>query len=402
MIDKKLYATAICFVFQICGLYLAFAGLSWGQLFLIFTFVICLLSSIHKRKLVIDKRYICIVVYTLIQTLIILLINNELSASSLMLKVAQWELFLLLIMLFNQSYFDQSIMFRMLKTTAIIATSYMIIQQIIATVFHIYLAPGITILPYVDESFKSVYASLVRWGKVYRPRSFFSEPATYCQFMLFPIVIEIFDEKIKTKKDIIYLIFLILGIIISKSGTGFMCLAAIGVLYFFLKLKRGNILISIQKLFLIIIALILMAFAFNSTGFQYIYNRFFAGDGLLSNLMGQTRFTGLFDFKAMNMNSLTDILIGKGFTMEQYTQADAYYLGGLVRQFYCFGLVGIVILFTLLYSIYIKGNAMQKAIVIIFVILNTGSNALHCADILVPLAFASYVNISTKKEERKT
>ena len=382
---KKIYAIAVCFVFPIFGLYSLIGSFGWAHLYLCIVFIILYIDCLRKNCLEYDRRFLEIVIYTIFQTLFISMFLERVNGVDLWLKVLQWLLFILTIAMFNHTYFDYKIMQKILRITVVLSCAYLLVQQAIAWVFHIYLPPGIPFLPYVREELKSAYYSLYIYGGIYRPRSFFSEPALFCQFALSALTIELFNRE--EDKNWKYILLLILSIGISKSGTGYFVLAFILLAYGLIGISKKR---KLQKKYLPLVILAIpidLALVMIIPDVQRVWQRFFGGETFLSNLVGQERFKSIFISQVFKESNVLKMVFGRGFSLDDYT---GFYLGGLLRHFYCFGLVGVFILIYTMVRIYIMGNTMQRMLILVFLFMSTGANPLHNSDLMIPLAFASF------------
>lgn len=384
MTHKKLYAILICFVFPIMSLYSVVGSFNIAHLLAIVFMCFCLLTY-PKCMSRMNQIYAPIVVYTIFQTILVVLVNNTVSGSSLFLKVAQWLLYYMLLALFNNSLFEYEIMVKVLRVTVVITCTYLLVQQILASIWHIYLPPGLTFLKYVREELKDTYIYLDKYKRVYRPRSMFSEPATFCQFALPALVIEIYRKYGKRNYGIIVL--LVLSIVVSKSATGLFGIITIAVIYVIKMISQTK---SIKKktiMALLIVIPLLVIYVCVNSDIAYSINRFLGGSSFFSSILDDARLTGYVKFSYLNMESWFDVLFGKGFSSEGLTDETYLYLGGFLRHYYCFGVVGIVILFAMLLKMFIKGDSMQKTMVILVVVLSVASNPLHNNDLLIPFSF---------------
>lgn len=144
---------------------------------------------------------------------------------------------------------------KVLRILGFATSIFLLIQYIALTVFNIRISGILEFLPiaiggnaYLDDLAFRV-----------RPASIFSEPAHYAQFVLPLLCVELFDDS--RKKSIPLIILIIVGLILSMSGTAVIGLLVIGILYVIKQIVQHA---SIKKTWWMLILIVLMPI-----GYQY-------------------------------------------------------------------------------------------------------------------------------------
>lgn len=130
--------------------------------------------------------------------------------------------------LFNRTY-----ALKVLKTITYVAVIYQFMQVIGYQVAGVVLPRGIhSLLTYDAYGYDNFYQLS---GKLYRPSSFFIEPASYVQYVLLYLTYAMFAEKSHAFKDWKAAILISISIILSGSGQGIVLVALLWILWYFIK-----------------------------------------------------------------------------------------------------------------------------------------------------------------------
>lgn len=138
-----------------------------------------------------------------------------------------------------------------------------------------------------------------------------------------------------------------------------------------------------EKGVLFLIPLILIGFYFivGSNSFWIFIQRFFVDKSSLSGRFDNINF--------LWNRGLRDILMGQGYTSEKTAQ-DIGWIPGYALVYIYYGLIGIIVLLSIIIIIYIclkKGNKLGRAMLMLFVIMNMGSYPLFSAFLLIDMFF---------------
>ena len=264
--------------------------------------------------------------------------------------------------------------FRFIGVTSAI---YACIQFIFGTFFRISLSPYLPLLPVVREGIEEQQLGWIDYGWMVRARAWFSEPSTLAIFLILAIFIELYLANNDKNKKYFVSIY-ILGVFISHSSTGTITLAFLLLNYIYLYIKNKKYKLSISKILTMSLLVPLFLIILYNTGYieRFVNHAFAGGDGLSK----QSHFIDIYlIFK--NEFSFFEFLLGHG--MQAVVGA---YLPGWVRTFYSLGIVGIL-LYILPFIIIAKKNILTLALVLLFCILNIGT------EIMLGVYFLLYMSI---------
>ena len=304
-------------------------------------------------------------------------------------------LFIYFILSISDKYFIFEFGKKVLILTAAVATFYLFIQYGLSF-FGIYAAGGIPILnQYTFRDDVTEYINdVAKYGLIYRPRSFFEEPAHFCQYAIVAVTLVLFDqgENTKLSRRIVTLCLLGAGILFSMSLLGWIALTVIGFLYgmFLIKNKKYAIVFASCSGILLIVFLILC----NTQVFQNVIESKFLDQSISSD----SRFQGLNVFSTLEEQGVFYLLFGNGMLA-----TDTYY-NGILRIFISFGILGFIVassIFLLGLRKY-KTNQLAKVLILLLTILSFGSEIIFGKFILVFLAFIhekSEANDGVKNEK---
>lgn len=295
----------------------------------------------------------------------------------------------------SEKYFIFEFGKKILILTAAVATFYLFIQYGLSF-FGIYTGGGIPILnQYTFRDDVTGYINdVTKYGLIYRPRSFFEEPAHFCQYTIVAVTLLLFDQKGKAKlsRRIVTLCLLGAGILFSMSLLGWVALTVICFLYgiFLIKKKKYAVVFASCLGVLLIVFLILC----NTEVIQNVIVSKFLDQSISSD----SRFQGLNVFSTLEEQGVFYLLFGNGMLA-----TDMYY-NGISRIFISFGIFGFIVAFGIfLFGLRKhKSNQLAKALILLLTILNFGSEIIFGKFILVFLAFIhekSEVNDGVKNEK---
>lgn len=344
--------TTIIVLFPVLSLY----GVGLGT-FTLGDFLLCCILIIefvfnHKRKTKFSLPFLIFSLYILLQ-LIINFIFTELESGEL-LRTLRYLFYVIVIALCIPNYFNQIYASKLCVIFSIISIIMIIIQTFSFVVLGKYIPgyiPGLPILreELISFSEKGVTDSL----GLLRPRSFFGEPAHYAQYILLGLTIILFNKR--THKPLLILFFII-GVLLSVSSTGILCLLFLLAVYGINNLRN-----IVKYIPLIIIALIGLYFSVYFQGFLTRIN---------NGKSTEDRFSG-YEILFQDETSYPNILFGKG--MIEIDIDKMGYLAGYPRLILYFGIVGTVLfLFSLFYK-YKNKSQFGKILIILFAILNFGT-----------------------------
>ncbi|MCK1229447.1 hypothetical protein MX009_03350 [Streptococcus uberis] len=289
---------------------------------------------------------------------------------------------ILVISIFIDDWFDFSIAFKIFKLISIFSIIFLIIQYLILSLRGQYISGAIPFLTIRNEDIISFNNTAILGS---RARSIFSEPSTFVNYISIYLAIELFDKR--HKLSILAVLLAFVGIVISKSSSGYVFAAIISLFWVYDLIHRPNskkVLVFIASLLFIPILLI------GSGGLDYVIEHVGGTSGTLGQGVGFiNRFVGydhIFDFSKYDF---VQFIFGNGMVETMiFTTAAA-------KIFLFFGLLGVAFSIWYLISSYFKLNYSGKCILYMMIV-----QAVF-ADSIFGLATMSYVPylIKLAKEE---
>ena len=268
------------FSFILNGYASGIPGLSLGSIVLIFYVVYTLFNYKLATSNVEIMTYLSYFIWIIIS--IIGYLNSDISSSSLFIigncKLLIW---LLMITIVSNKYFNLNLMTKWFLRFSIIMTIYLAIQTVAFYVFGTYLPNIISFGPL--QPYEEGYANyeLLKAGNILRPAAFLSESSFYGNFVLCSLAMYLEkNHKAFTQNNLKKALFLSLGIILSTSTSAIILLIFIWILYIS-KVGIRIKLISKNIFFLVLLAVALFLVTLDSISLnrfidaiQYAFNKF--------------------------------------------------------------------------------------------------------------------------------
>lgn len=267
---------------------------------------------------------------------------------------------------------------KILVIVSVIATAYLFIQLLLSLA-GIYLGGGLPILTKYAfrEDVAGYVKDVVKYGLNYRPRSFFEEPAHFCQYLIVAIALLLFDKNKTFKKSMFIIIFLGLGIIFSMSLLGWVALFLVSLIWFLGLLKNRKYRKTIL-IILCILPIILAVLCFTPYVQSVIFDKF-----VNQSVISDERFAGFLIIKEMFANGGFVLFFGNGLI------TSSRYCNGVARLIFSFGVWGFLIA-SLLFIMYIYKyghNKLSLTLLFLLLMLSFGSEIIFGKYILIYLAF---------------
>lgn len=339
--------------------------------------MICGLSRFFFPRIELDIAYVPLLIYIPLQTIYACFMFS-LDESALVLSVGQYLGYIVLLSFFNRELFNFDIAKHIIFIISDIACIYIILQQVLASIFGIYIGAGIPFLEVSNDTIANYTDTIAIYGLGYRPRSFFSEPAMFATYVLLPVVILLYDIVIvKTRKfrDYLRLILYLTGILICRSSLGIVSAISIGLIYYGIFCVKKHFKITVNQLVIVFFIIALLGIISQTSFAQFQIERLIYGD-----LGTEDRLKFLANIDQLDLTSTSALLFGHDFKLLTYT---GDFLPSFFRHLYCFGIIGELFLFIMLGEIFIRGNCLQRIILISFVIQMLGSELLHGGNFLL-------------------
>lgn len=328
----------------------------------------------------INRLFLGVSIFIFFHTLLMFLVNSSVEDYDTMdlfgTTMRLLLVYFILSMAKNHFVFDFGK--KLLVIVSLLATAYLFVQLLLSF-GGVYVEGGIPFL--TKYAFREDVAGYVedvaKYGLNYRPRSFFEEPAHFCQYTIVAVALLMFDENTMFNKKTLFVVFLALGIIFSMSLLGWVALLLIFLMWFFFSVKNRKYLLTMS--FVIIVAPIVLAVLWNTTSVQNVI----ADKFLDQNVTSDARFAGISIIQEMLVDGEFVLFFGNGLVA-----TDTYYNGAL-RLIFSFGLLGILI--TILMFICsmrkYKNNLLSRVLLLLLFILSFGSEIIFGKYILIYLAF---------------
>lgn len=374
---SSVYLLSIFFVVPLLHLYnLPGTSVNFMNIGLGMILAICVYSRFFIPRLTIDSAYIPLLIYIPLQTIYACFTYN-IDTHALILSVGQYLSFFLLLIFFNVELFNVSRAKKFLFTIATLSCIYIVIQFIVAKLFGIYMGAGLPFLEVSSDAIANYTDAVVKYDMGYRPRSFFSEPAMFSTYILLALTISLHDIFLLNKKRFskyAQVSLYIIGILISQSSLGIVTLFFLFLCYILYFGAHSKIKITFSRvLFLLGIIAGIVVLTQSSIIQDQVMRLFY------SDLSNEPRLKFFYEWDTSSFSG-TEILLGHDFKLLTY---NGEFLPSFFRQFYCFGLIGEVLLIILLIKVFLRLTLPQKFIFIVFFVQMIGSELLHGGNFLL-------------------
>lgn len=354
------------------------AILTFSDYLLMMCYIIYIIYAFKHNQLTCNTLFVPLVIYLLIHPLFLLMYVHG-NIDWLDAIGTSWRLafYVFPLVILSPNFIDKKKLISSFRFIGVTSAIYACIQFIFGTFFRISLSPYLPLLPVVREGIEEQQLGWIDYGWMVRARAWFSEPSTLAIFLILAIFIELYLANNDKNKKYFVSIY-ILGVFISHSSTGTITLAFLLLNYIYLYIKNKKYKLSISKILTMSLLVPLFLIILYNTGYieRFVNHAFAGGDGLSK----QSHFIDIYlIFK--NEFSFFEFLLGHG--MQAVVGA---YLPGWVRTFYSLGIVGIL-LYILPFIIIAKKNILTLALVLLFCILNIGT------EIMLGVYFLLYMSI---------
>ncbi|MDB6353566.1 hypothetical protein PH235_08340 [Trichococcus sp. K1Tr] len=373
---KKVFS-AILIWFPILTMYASpipiLTNFTLGDLMLLIMFPVLVIWMM--KKIISDKKYsfsilIIYLAYIIIQMLLTLVSDETINTNDVIFRTTRYSVYLSIIIFFSKQLFDYEFGIKLYKLTSVFSTFYLFVQVTLLRTMN-YMLPGT--LPFLTpiRNDLQVDTKILGMDMIMRPHSIFSEPAWYAVYVLGILIICLFSSD--SDNDLKIPVIITVGILLSVSTTGILLCAITWIFWFFHKTKEN---ISIQRMIIVIfIVPLILYFITHSNSFQIFVDRIVAGDSAAGRFNGYTYLTSNWNI------SLSNWLFGNGM------KKIPIYLAGFARVIYYYGFIGLLIFMLICVSILYRVEKSQKILLLIFLLLNLGTEVLFGPLILVYFPF---------------
>ena len=371
---SKIYTTALVLL-PALNVYRSFIpSVEFGTFLIAFCSLVIFISKPGFNSPQSDAIWIYLLSFFFVCTTvsIVLLDYNLFLLGSVLARFFKVVLIVFTLFMIGRYYFDYEWAIKVLRFFSILCVIFILVQYLCFYGFSVRLmgvyAPFTSAEGYADYDFNRMYRIL------FRPSAFFFEPAHLSAY-LFVYLCYLLSYK-EEKKCLLQQFFLVLGILLSTSGTGFVILP---LLYFYTFLNNYRKMISGRYLMRVVIILICIAgliYLFSLSDFgTSAFRRIINNDGTLGTAATGRLQSGAYDmFKQL---PLPFKLIGCGFGNRPTT----VYFSSLYSLLYGDGYLGTSFFFFLLFVYYMRSNGFGKLLLLTYVFLLIGTGVFNFATI---------------------
>lgn len=353
-----------------------------------------------------------VVIYILYGTIITfgIIFSEAWSQPSIMIYDVFSKILFLIIFFVGIKFISFEIFIKNIFSLGDITVTFLFIQIVLSCV-GVHISGIIPFLPLSNEVDTAQFIS----GQLGSDRmsSLFSEPAHLSEFLLLPLIIELFDRK----RHIFRILLYGSAIIISKSTTGFSVLGVILILFLIYQLKtiRRK---SVRILLIVVTCIIALGIApLFLIVFGDALDRFseISGDanGLFSGYIRVMRGYVLFgDY------SLSEKIFGQGFgcilgyisshktAYLDLTDKIPEYVNSIQYILITTGIIGLFIIFKFIYGIFTRCSYQFKMVLLSLIIMMTSSSiffsTLGCLYLIASIRSIDYFKIERNNQRRVT
>ena len=347
--------SSICALSPIFVIYSLVGGsLTILDMLILFFYVISIFSYFRKRgEFVIPVELLFMFVF--IHSLITYIVNND---TSIFLRAMHLANLIFFVAFYNKYYFDLELAKKIVSSFAVIATLFLIIQHV-GSIFLGLSIPGIISQYAINDANME---NMVHGTDIYRFASFFVEPAAFAHYIICALAIELYYKE---KANLLIVALYGLGCIMSTSNTAM----ALYVFLIFLFLYE-NKLFNKKTIILFFLSIIIIVIA--QPYLEAISSR------LESGISAGNRFEGYSNIDRLLHNTFWGI----GFVAPSDMGC---YLAGFARLVVYMGLLGVVVYGS--FFTYMMINTNMKKMLLVFLILNIGSDTIFGVSFLYYISF---------------
>ncbi len=405
--------------------------LSFGDVFIIILLLYILFFGIPRKKLEIsDKGFLVFTIWLIVSSIFSnLIINNIFTSSSVsaFLKIITYSLLILIVPKYLNKEKVTNVYFNIIVTCSII----IFIQFILYNVFNVMTSLVINskyfpALFVNDDYFTTGYSNLLFNNGIYRPASFFSEPALFAQYAVPGVLLKLFSSNNKSK----YLpaLFVSIAILLGHSANGTIYVMVIWLIVLLdailIKLKNKQFSIKSKTGFVLLIIIVLSPFIIpklysliagkNDLSLINRLTEITASSGQTSGSMRVLRgwqiYNGLGFFEKVigigvgNIIQYLDMHQGIVF---MFSKSYNGYMSGLPSIFVFTGFIGGLLFIGWLFKYLISKNVTSKSLAIFLLLYLIASSSFYTLIFVVTLILiinygnVKYMNVPNDNEVKK-
>ena len=370
----------ICFLFALIPILNGYSSgipsFSLGMLFFSLMTLYALIYVIFTRKVGAQNVSYSplIVAFVLLFMTMIVFVNNKttISISAVLLAWAKrviWGVSIVCLPYILR--FERVI--SIMKKVAIVSTIYLIIQNLSFYILKIQL-PNVFQIGFIKANYDYYVGDVSFIGTaLYRPGSFFSEPAFYGYYVNLVIILLLFCNL---NQDLHYKVpvFLSFGILLSTSSGGMYILVLIWLIFFLFHFEKNKTGTHIIVILLIVLGLFFI-FSLIGNNSDLFSNWGTFGVALnkairkINTFSSNARLGGSFEKLELLSGSVLFFGMGIGLTETFLSSFSSGYVNGIVELLIQSGVLGALVFFIFCISLFIKSkDRFIRVLMIVFVL----------------------------------
>lgn len=343
-------------------------GINIGELVLIVFLMIGIIQSFKSKKsynIVSSMHLLSLVFYLIFAALLSVLINNDYSnMANIFIRTTRLSFYLIIVVFVSRKYFDFEIAVSTVKKVSVLGTIFITIQYLLFYGFNYILRGFVSFIPLYTLDYGTQNYAL-RYSQIYRPTSFFLEPAWFSYYAIVGLIIALFSKNELGKRDLSLAIIITIGIVLSTSAQGLFLALLVWFVWTYKivsnKITLKKIMFFMMMLFIVPILLIQIS------QIDLVQSTIVRLTNTSEASAFEARFGG---FKIINEIPLSLRIIGLGFG----NVPDNTWLSSAAYMIYGGGFLGFIITTSLFMKSYFKStNIISRLCTIVFYILFFGS-----------------------------
>lgn len=383
-IIEILYSLFLC-LYPILCIYKGIGSITIGDLILLIFTGISLFKSIK-----VHNTFYSVIIF-LFYSLLSLLLNFIFSPVlanynifTLLFRVLKLILYFSSIYICYDKFFNKRIFCKCILLVGLLSSVFLICQYVFYYGFGKILLGRIPWLSIHLSDYSALDYNYL-FSNNFRPFSFFLEPACFCQFMVVPLSLCVFEDNLKIKKiyKFLLIILFVFSMVLSTSAQGILYIA---IIFFILLLKKYK---GYKRIFLIFMILFFVFILFRySDQFQFAVNRLFINQDAQSARLSTYKY--IFDMDLINL------FFGYGYGLTPNNE----YLAGFPYVIYGTGLIGLILVLFIYFKYYFSvNNLFSKVLCLLYFIMFFGTSLFYNYMLFWFFALILFFDNAISKEE---
>lgn len=204
-------------------------GFSAADVVLVLCCVMAVLGNHSRRINAFTVRPVLIVIalYLIVLfNLVTSLVQPKPEYGNMVIRTIRYFFYLAVVVICSGHMLDLALCRKAIKVVALLASFYIFLQYAMYTLLGVILRGYLPFLNLYVEGYASTdYATL--YSSMYRPTSFFLEPAHFARYAVVGVAILLFDGKKLTAQTVLAAVFVSAAVLVSTSAQGYLLLALV-------------------------------------------------------------------------------------------------------------------------------------------------------------------------------